>query len=446
MEVDDRPALTDRFSDGDDYDSDDDSQSNDPSAGKTSIRRTRCSYPLKLKKHIVSKVDQLRADNPKLTITKAMESMGYRNYYYSRWKKDIKVANEILAKRIVVDVTTTPGFVPNETHRKIHTGKVGCLEPFAKQLQDKVFQLRERGLQVGIDTVIREASRLSQTFKNKSLTAKRSAAHRFIKRIGLSYRAPTHVAQKHHKETELLAAAFIDMVRQRVKLMHPEAVANMDQTPIPFCYTSNKTLSQKGARTIHLIAPGEKDRCTFNAAITMAGGKLKPLIVFKGKPGGRIEKKEFQGYSDGAFWHVQKNAWCDDRVMKQWVLQVLPLWVADLKAQFVDEHVVPLLILDAYKCHMQSAIVTLIQDLGIEVLHIPGGCTYLCQPLDVGVNRTLKMSVRSEWEDWMEREGSVSLEKPSRKLIGEWVLKAWDDLDAQTVRNSWKKKGFEWVL
>eukprot|EP00956_Cyclotella_meneghiniana_P009758 scaffold13530_cov22-Cyclotella_meneghiniana.AAC.2 len=77
MEVDDRPALTDRFSDGDDYDSDDDSQSNDPSAGKTSIRRTRCSYPLKLKKHIVSKVDQLRADNPKLTITKAMESMGY---------------------------------------------------------------------------------------------------------------------------------------------------------------------------------------------------------------------------------------------------------------------------------------------------------------------------------------------------------------------------------
>ena len=95
---------------------------------------------------------------------------------------------------------------------------------------------------------------------------------------------------------------------------------------------------------------------------------------------------------------------------------------------------------------MQSAIVTLIQDLGIEVLHIPGGCTYLCQPLDVGVNRTLKMSVKSEWDDWMERTGSVTLEKPSRKLIGEWVLKAWDDLDPQTVRNSWKKKGFEWVL
>eukprot|EP00956_Cyclotella_meneghiniana_P025215 scaffold52196_cov72-Cyclotella_meneghiniana.AAC.2 len=64
----------------------------------------------------------------------------------------------------------------------------------------------------------------------------------------------------------------------------------------------------------------------------------------------------------------------------------------------------------------------------------------------VGVNRTLKKSVKSEWDDWMERTGSVTLEKPSRKLIGEWVLKAWDDLDPQTVRNSWKKKGFEWVL
>ena len=445
MEIDDLPSMTSRYSSDDPDDSDDDSDESPSSKSLPVLKRRRQSYPLKLKKHIVAKVDDMRAKDPRLTITKVMEHLGYKNYYYSRWKKDITVAEQILSKRIV-DVTTVPGFIPNETHRQLHSGKVSILEPYAKQLQDKVFTLRDRGLQVGLDTVIREASRLSLTFKNKTAPAKRCVASRFIKRIGLSYRTPTHVAQKHHKETELLASAFMEMVRGRVKMMHPEAVANMDQTPIPFSYTSNKTLSKKGSRSIHLLAPGEKDRCTFNAAITMAGGKLKPLIVFKGQANGRIVKKELTTFSDGAFWYCQKNAWCDDRIMKEWVLKVLPLWIADLKAQFGNEHIVPLLILDAYKCHMQASIVTLIQDLGIEVLHIPGGCTYLCQPLDVGVNRTLKMSVKSEWDDWMERTGSVTLEKPSRKLIGEWVLKAWDDLDAQTVRNSWKKKGFEWVL
>lgn len=438
---DDLPPLT--TTDG--YDSDD-SQDHDSPPPVSRTRRTRLSYTLKLKKLVVSKIDKMRAANSSLTITEAMASMGYRNYYYSRWKRDILVANEVLAKRLVVDKSTVPGFIPNETHRKIHTGKVGILEPIAKELQEKVFELRNKGLQVGVDTVMREASRLSPTYKNKSPSSKRNAAQRFVKRIGLSYRAPTHVAQKHHKETELLARAFIDMVRRRVENMHPEAVANMDQTPIPFSYPSNKTLNVKGAKTIHLLAPGDKDRCTFNAGITMAGGKLKPLLVFKGQAGGRIEKRELPTFSTDAFWYCQKNAWCDDRVMKEWIIKVLPLWLADLKAQFGDEHIIPLLILDAYKCHMDGNNVRMIQDMGIELLIIPGGCTYLCQPLDVGVNRSLKVSVKSQWDDWMESEGAVTLQKPSRELIGKWVLKAWDDLEAQTIRKSWKKKDFEWVL
>eukprot|EP00956_Cyclotella_meneghiniana_P022973 scaffold44062_cov82-Cyclotella_meneghiniana.AAC.1 len=82
----------------------------------------------------------------------------------------------------------------------------------------------------------------------------------------------------------------------------------------------------------------------------------------------------------------------------------------------------------------------------VIILHIPGGCTYLCQPLDVGVNRPLTRMVKAQWDDWMETEGASTLQKPSRKQIGEWVLKAWNDLDEQHVRNSRKKKGFKWVL
>jgi hypothetical protein len=39
---------------------------------------------------------------------------------------------------------------------------------------------------------------------------------------------------------------------------------------------------------------------------------------------------------------------------------------------------------------MMGSIVNRIQALGIEVQHIPGGCTYLYQPVDVGVNKPIK--------------------------------------------------------
>ena len=39
--------------------------------------------------------------------------------------------------------------------------------------------------------------------------------------------------------------------------------------------------------------------------------------------------------------------------------------------------------------------------------HIPGGCTYLCQPVDVGVNRPIKNKMTENWEDWMFDAGGI---------------------------------------
>jgi hypothetical protein len=52
--------------------------------------------------------------------------------------------------------------------------------------------------------------------------------------------------------------------------------------------------------------------------------------------------------------------------------------------------VILILILDAYRVHMMGNIVNWIQSLGIEVVHIPLGCTYLCQPIDIGINKSFK--------------------------------------------------------
>jgi DDE superfamily endonuclease len=68
-------------------------------------------------------------------------------------------------------------------------------------------------------------------------------------------------------------------------------------------------------------------------------------------------------------------------------------WVDDVLKPYVEtapSDIVPLLFLDSYKCHLMSSVISKIQDLGVEFQHIPGGCTGLTQPVDVGINKPLK--------------------------------------------------------
>ena len=64
----------------------------------------------------------------------------------------------------------------------------------------------------------------------------------------------------------------------------------------------------------------------------------------------------------------------DEAMMLRWVKEVLEPW-----SKNIPDGIVPYLLLDSYKCHLMSSVVHAIQDLRIEVNHIPGGCTGLVQ-------------------------------------------------------------------
>ncbi len=94
------------------------------------------------------------------------------------------------------------------------------------------------------------------------------------------------------------------------------------------------------------------------------------MLVFKGQPHGRIAKKEFPSgvYPPNHFYHCQLSAWMDKSVMIAWVKTVLKPYVMT-----APDHVVPIVILDMYHCHMMALVVQMIQELKVEVKHIPGG-------------------------------------------------------------------------
>ncbi len=133
----------------------------------------------------------------------------------------------------------------------------------------------------------------------------------------------------------------------------------------------------------------------------------------------------------------------DEHCMMLWVDQILGPY---LVVNPLPPGIQPVILLDAYRCHMMALVVTKISGLGIEVIHIPGKCTSLCQPLDIGVNKPFKHRVRDLWEwmmDMLDKEGEIC--DAMRKVVAEWMaIVYWQMMRSKILKNAWQKTGYHW--
>ena len=96
---------------------------------------------------------------------------------------------------------------------------------------------------------------------------------------------------------------------------------------------------------------------------------------------------------------------------------------------------------------MMPSVMSRIAALGVEVIHIPGGCTGLCQPLDVGINRSFKARIRRMWEEWLTNllEHTNEVRDATREEVSEWMAACyWELVGTRILHNSWRKTGYDW--
>jgi len=169
---------------------------------------------------------------------------------------------------------------------------------------------------------------------------------------------------------------------------------------------------------------------------------LVPMVVYKGTENGTIKKRELQHHHPTCIYETQDNAWMDKRVILRWVVDVLTPYVA-----LTPPGIIPIILLDSYRCHIMASVINVIQDLGCEVVHIPGGCTGLVQPLDVGYNKPFKTRIRAAWEEYMindmRKNGTIAL--PLREEVSHWILEAYWALEGSPIiKNVWLKTDYSW--
>jgi hypothetical protein len=192
-----------------------------------------------------------------------------------------------------------------------------------------------------------------------------------MNRRNLSFRTVTHVAQNTEIDATIVDD-FVNAVRDTIdrEQFSPDQVVNMDETNIQFDEPVRRTINVRGARNIALQTTGSSSSATVVLAVTMNGKKLKPFIIFKGSPTGRIVR-EFRNYPEGAHYACQKRNWMDIGTMNEWIRLV---WKQEINGALPSY-----LLWDVFAVHKMPAVIEQLEEFGTQVDFIPPGYTSTLQ-------------------------------------------------------------------
>ena len=254
--------------------------------------------------------------------------------------------------------------------------------------------------------------------------------YRWLHRSNISQRRRTHVAQNTRANARE-SAAWVKYVNEQIATFQfdPQLVVNMDETNIYFDNVGNLTWADKGSRTVSVSSTGSKQRCTIALAVTLGGLKLKPLVIFKGKPNGRI-RREARLMPENIVVAVNEKTWMSQEVMKLWIEKV---WAEYCR---MEESY---LLLDEYQVHKMSWVMKTFAAMNTEVDFVLAGRTGELQVLDVGINKPFKDYVQRRYDDFIINK--EPRERVTRLKMTKWIDEAWKEIKEDTIFNTWTKIG-----
>ena len=105
-----------------------------------------------------------------------------------------------------------------------------------------------------------------------------------------------------------------------------------------------------------------------------------------------------------------------------------------------------LLIMDSHKSHLNPKVLTSIKKLNYDVEFFPSNCTGRLQPLDIGINKSIKEIYSQKWENWFDDivtkntlSDKSNYPPPSKELCISWIWKSYKEVKEEVIKNSWNQ-------
>ncbi|XP_068586183.1 uncharacterized protein [Cebidichthys violaceus] len=229
---------------------------------------------------------------------------------------------------------------------------------------------------------------------------------------------------------------FLQRNRLSLRRRSAEPAANpevLTEKLVGFIDRVGRTVSGKKISEGDIIAMDEtavclglkrQSRITVVLAAAANGTKLKPFIVFRG-----TVDEETAG---SAVVKSSVNGWMSDALTKDWLQAVVG------KSNGAPR----LLVWDSYRCHVGAATkAELSGGYDVTTAAIPRGCTRFVQAADVMWKEPFRQAVQDAYRRWVDEDAEENLRPPPRRLLVDWVVSAWDKLDPDLIRKSFKVCG-----
>ena len=242
----------------------------------------------------------------------------------------------------------------------------------------------------------------------------------FCRRNRISLRRKMHTAQKSPATLKDAIQKFHAKLLIRGTFQLGD-IANMDQTPWPFVLDDGRAYDTIGAEEVWCSSGAsglDKRQCTVQ--LTVFGDR--PTLIFRRK-GKRIKPDERRSWDKRVNVYFQKNAWCDEVIMKKWTSDE---WCNIFTNPATPRSSGKLLVADVHKAQQTDEVKRLLQKKNTVLVNVPPGCTSRVQPLDVVVNKPFKNLVREQFEKHLDEnlnnyvEGKLTASE-RRILTTKWV-------------------------
>ncbi|KAG7368805.1 DDE superfamily endonuclease [Nitzschia inconspicua] len=332
------------------------------------------------------------------------------------------------------------------TKKSTSRGAKGRLQEYEDEIMTWAFYQRDAGVPLAYKHLVIKAGQVWPEFRNLSESQQYHTVRRLCQRNKFAIRRITHTSQTDPNEMVLEAQNWLAIMRPIVSApdVQQKFILNMDQTPMFLSMCPHSSLNLQGERTVNGRRTTDSgSRFTVTCTVSANGDKLKPFLIFKGERTGRIATREFptNPYREQVALCCQKKAWQDGVNMEDYVDKILVPYLQE-KANGVP----CLLLMDDFSAHWTDDVKDRLEEIGITPYKIPPGCTYLVQPLDVGICKPFKDQVRSKWWQWMMDQGAdrSTFVSASRELGTKWVSESWEAITEVTIRNAWRKTGFSY--
>ncbi|GJF00494.1 DDE superfamily endonuclease domain-containing protein [Phanerochaete sordida] len=197
-----------------------------------------------------------------------------------------------------------------------------------------------------------------------------------------------------------------------------ELLVNIDQAQVVLQDTCGRTYETIGSSQVNCLGVGEKRAFTILAGVSASGQALPFQAIWKGKTKASLPSPKSPGYAESQAVGIRFESsktdtyWSTHETMCSYMTNILVPYFSRMKAELglpSDQECI--LLFDVWSGHRSRRFLDWMEKTypWIIISFVPGGCTGIWQPCDVGIQRLLKLAIRREQHEHVVTEVRTQL-------------------------------------